>query len=109
MIKRNIAIISFVVGFAGTVGIATAVSACKGALPPIFQTVENKVLADIEAGDGLPQIEADVNALIPGLQSVEEFVQSIITILIETKVLSPTALVRAKSYKLTLMTVTAHK
>jgi hypothetical protein len=104
MIKRNVAIISFVVGFAGTVEIATAVSACKGVLPPIFQTVENKVLADFEAGDGLQQIEDDVNALVPGLQSVEEFVQSIITILIDTKVLSPAALVRAQSYKLTLST-----
>lgn len=79
---------------------------CKGALGPLFTAVENKVLTDLEAGDGLPQIEADVNALIPGLQSVEDLVQSIITVLIDTGALSPNALTRAQGYKITLMTIT---
>jgi hypothetical protein len=85
---------------------AILTTGCKGAIGPVFTAVENKVLADIEAGDGLPQVEADVNALVPGLQSVEDLVQSIITVLIDTGALSPSALTRAQAYKITLMTIT---
>ena len=88
----------------GTFTVLTA--GCKGALGPVFTAVENKVLADVEAGDGLPEIEADVNALVPGLQSVEDLVQSIITVLIDTGALSPNALARAQGYKIKLMALT---
>jgi hypothetical protein len=88
----------------------SSVSCTKGALPPIFTSVEQKVFADLEAGDGLPQIEADISALVPGLQSVEELTQAIITVLIDTGVLTPPALSRAQSYKLALIvTIAAHK
>jgi len=111
MIKKFAIALGFSVFAAGTamatvVATSMAISGCKGALGPLFTAVENKVLTDLEAGDGLPQIEADVNALIPGLQSVEDLVQSIITVLIDTGALSPNALTRAQGYKITLMTIT---
>jgi hypothetical protein len=94
---------------AGAIGLSVSLSGCKGPASPIFSTIENKVLSDLQAGDGLAEIEADVNALVPGLASVEELVEAAITVIVDSGVLSGSVLERAQSYKLTLAAITHHK
>jgi hypothetical protein len=49
---------------AALVSIPVVLPACNGAVFPVLQQIEQKVLADIEAGDSVAQIEVDVGFIV---------------------------------------------
>lgn len=45
-------------------GVVLSTSACTPAQTAVLSNIEQRVLSDLEAGDGLPQIEGDVQAIV---------------------------------------------